>query len=636
MKRLLPFQRFDPRLAAELRSQRRPILIGLLCTAAASALYAGTIKLTELATGTIQKLANIAAGSHRGWSPDQLAQAVGGDWSRRSAEELRNLTESQLADLERVAEQVLRTQTLQQLLWVSLATVGMFALRYFFMRGQVYFLSEAANRLAGSLRVRLFKKLLELPVSYFNERRAGSIHSILTNDVGVYQSAVGIVRDSIDAPIKALGAFAVILWIQPQLAVLALLMVPLLASIIQRNSRKMRVAQAQVQTDLADLSATTQEVLQGTRVVKAFGAEERTAGDYANQVERSFNSTMKAVGITAKLRPMVELIGAVALALFFYFGGLLALQGTLQVSHIVAMAFAMDAINQGFRSFAGISNTLASVTAASDRIYGQILDVPRTLDDAAGAVPLVQPKGRIEFRNVSFAYPDGTRALSGVSFAIEPGTSLALVGPSGAGKSTIADLLLRFYDPTEGSIHFDGVDLRELPTAWLRSQIGVVPQHTFLFAGTIHDNVRMGRPEATDEDVEEALRQANALEFTLDMSTRSVAELGERGVRLSGGQMQRVAIARALVRQPAVLLLDEATSALDASSEKVVTEALEAVMQSRTTLFIAHRLTTAARADRILVLSRGEVVETGCHTELMEKQGVYAGLFRAFSSGVLD
>jgi ABC-type multidrug transport system fused ATPase/permease subunit len=248
-------------------------------------------------------------------------------------------------------------------------------------------------------------------------------------------------------------------------------------------------------------------------------------------------------------------------------------------------------------------------------------------------LPSIQ--GAIAFENVTFRYPDGTLALNDVTFEIPTGTSLALVGPSGAGKSTITDLLLRFYEPSEGRITLDGTDISELDPKWLREQFGVVPQHTFLFAGTIPENVRLGAQAASDEDVAWALEQAHAAEFSRELAARPTSELGESGVRLSGGQRQRVAIARAIVRKPRVLILDEATSALDAESEKAVTEALYEVMQDRTTLLVAHRLTTAARADRILVLRAGEVVEAGSHTELMARGGFYNALFQAFSGGTL-
>lgn len=572
--------------------------MGLLCTALSAALYASTIKLTQVVT---DKVSEAYKYSH----PRSFHEAV------------------------------LRDQALLSLETICVVFVVLFAIRYWFSRGQVYFLSLAANRLASDLRVRMLKKLLRLPVSYLGDRRAGAIQSVLTNDVNVYQNAVNIIRDSIDGPIKAVAAFVTLFVIQWQLALLATLMVPLMGVIIQRNASRMRIAQNTVQSDLAEVGATTQEVLQGARVVKAFGAEVRMGNIYSNLVQQSFGSQMGAVSIVASLRPMVELIGAVALAIFLVISGQLAARGLLQAGDIVAMAFALDTINQGFRSLGGVSNTYAGVQAASDRIHREVLDVPDA-HEAIGTRTIEDPVGLIEFENVSFAYPDGTTALKNVSFKIEPNRSLALVGPSGAGKSTIADLVLRFYEPTEGRILFDGVDLRDISISWLRSQIGVVPQQTFLFAGSIEDNLRLGNEDATDDEVKVALRAAHAEEFSNEMALRETSTLGERGIRLSGGQMQRIAIARALIRRPKVLLLDEATSALDATSERAVTEALDEIMKQRTTLFIAHRLTTAARADKVLVLARGEVVEQGSHTELMALNGQYAALFRVFSGGILE
>lgn len=638
--RLIP--RFDPRLAADLKAQRRPIIQGLICVAITSLLTASTIPLIERsvrAIGEAQPVAQVMSMTRQGAptvDADVVAQELGVTPER--ANEVIQKATGAAPRPEESQDQARSRQrkAVETLGWVSLLVVGVYALKYWFTRGQTYFLSKASAKLSADLRVRLFAKLQRLPVSYFSEKRAGQIQSVLTNDVNVYQGAVTIIRDSIDAPIKAIAALATIIIMQWQLAAVTMLFLPVMALFIQRNARKMKVAQAEVQDDLGELNAMAVESLQGTRVIKAFNAEGRIQDQYAGLVDRSFRSQMRAVIRQATLRPMVELIGAVALALIFYICGWLAFNGMLQVSEIAALVYALDVINQGFRQFGYMSNTYASVEAASERIYREVLDVPDGDLNQAGSRTLPNPIGRIEFRNVSFTYPDGTRALSNVSFVIEPGTSLALVGQSGAGKSTIADLVLRFYDPTEGEILFDGVDLRELSVSWLRSQIGVVPQQTFLFAGTIEDNIRLGAPNATEEDVNDALRRAHAEEFTRAMNERSNALLGERGVKLSGGQMQRVAIARALVRKPTLLLLDEATSALDANSEKVVTEALTEVMQERTTLFIAHRLTTAARADRILHLRGGKVVESGSHRELMERNGAYADMYRAFAHGVID
>lgn len=522
------------------------------------------------------------------------------------------------------------------LAYLSLAVIVIFGVKYFFTRGQTFYLSKAATRLTSDLRIRLFDKLMRLPVSYFNDKRAGQIQSVLTNDVNVYQNAIAAVRDSIDGPIKALGGIVTIFVINWQLALASMAVLPFMIFAIQRNSRKMKDAQADVQQDLANLTAMMQESLQGTRIVKAFSAEETMSSRFKRLVETSFESQVRAIRRVASLRPMVEMIGAIALAIVVYLCGRLVASDALKVDDLGAFIIALDVINQGFKNVASMFNTVAQVQAATDRIYEEVLDQPEHIADQPGARTLEHPTGRVEFRNVSFTYPDGTEALHRVSFTVEPGTSLALVGPSGAGKSTIADLMLRFYDPTEGEIFFDGIDIRQLQASWLRQQIGVVPQQTFLFAGSISENIRLGDPDASELDVAEAAQHAHALGFIDQMPNRLQTELGERGIRLSGGEGQRIAIARAIVRKPTMLLLDEATSNLDAVSEKAVQEALEEIMRSRTTLFIAHRLTTAARADRILMLRRGEVVELGSHTELMAMDGAYAGMYRAFTSGVLD
>lgn len=352
-------------------------------------------------------------------------------------------------------------------------------------------------------------------------------------------------------------------------------------------------------------------------------------------IESSFLSQVRAIRRVASLRPMVELIGAFALAIVVYLCGRLVAQGTLTVASLGAFIMALDVMNQGAKNLGSLSNTYGQVQAAADRIYSEILDMPEAAEESADAAVPLDLGGRIEFRDVSFAYPDGTRALSHVSFSVEPGTSIALVGPSGAGKSTIADLLLRFYEPTEGQVLVDGVDVRQFSARSLRMQIGVVPQQTFLFAGTIADNLRLGMEDASEEQLTQALCAAHAQEFVARMPEGINTSIGERNTRLSGGEAQRVAIARALVRRPKILVFDEATSNLDAHSEQVVQEALDEIMIGRTTIMIAHRLTTAARADRILMLRHGEVIEQGSHAELLQAGGAYAAMYRAFGSGLL-
>lgn len=577
MRRL--FAQFDPRITDELYAQRRTIYKGLLCSAGAALL----ISLTGL---LVQQL--LAAIQERNY------------------------------DL---------------LKWMSLAVIALFGVKYFLTRGQSYFLSEAATRMTNSIRRKLFSRLLRLPVNYFNEKRAGAIQSVLANDVMVYQNAVVALRDSIDGPIKVAVGFAVILTIQWKLTLAAMVVLPFMVLFIQRNARKMKIVQGEVQENLGHLTAFMNESLQGTRIVKAFGAEEVTDQRFETHSDRVLESQLKAARRVSTLKPMVEFIGAVALAIVVYLCGILAARGELSADDVGGFVITLDAINRGIQSLGSLKQTKAQVQAASDRIHSEILSVTEEDTAVSGRLVPASSQGEVEFRNVSFAYPDGTEALRDVSFTIRPGESIALVGNSGAGKSTIADLLLRFYDPTSGQILYDGVDVKELDTEWYRRQIGVVPQTNFLFAGSISENIHLAAPEATSTDVAEATRAAHAADFISEMPNGFETQLGERGVRLSGGQAQRIAIARALVRKPKVLLLDEATSNLDSVSEKAVTEALDEIMPGRTTLLIAHRLTTAARATKILVLRKGEVIEQGDFRSLMDSDGQFAHMYETFLAG---
>lgn len=522
-----------------------------------------------------------------------------------------------------------------QLVWTSAVIIGVFAVRYMLARAQLYLLGVASNRTTGELRKKVFEKLLRLPISYFNDKRAGAIQSVLTNDINVYAGAIGAVRDSIDGPIKIVTGLVTAFILQPALALTSLLILPVMAWAIQRNSRKMKSVQAEVQSDLSHMTAAMQETLAGVRVIRAFGAEKRVEQRFVQLVDAGVSSQNRSSRVTATLRPLVEFLGSLGVAAVVLMCALLLSRGQLGLGDLTAFLFMLDVVNQGFKSVGNLKQTFAQLSAATDRIYSEILDVEESTTDQAEAVVPDRSEGRIEFRNVSFTYPDGTMALDDVSFTIEPGTSLALVGPSGAGKSTVADLLLRFYDPTAGAILLDGRDIRTLKGAWYRGLIGVVPQQTFLFAGSVAENLRLGAPEADTQRLHRAIVAAHADSF-IDLEADGLANnLGERGVGFSGGEGQRLAIARALVRDPKILLLDEATSNLDAHSEQAVTKALDEAMQARTTLFIAHRLTTAARANQIVVLRRGRVLETGTHESLMQADGPYAGMFRAFTSGLV-
>jgi subfamily B ATP-binding cassette protein MsbA len=514
-----------------------------------------------------------------------------------------------------------------------LGFIVVYACKYWFTRGQVFYLAQASARVGLELRFRIFKKLMSLPIAYFNSKHSGEIQSVLNSDVNLYTNSINLIRDSIEGPVKAVGALVVVIFMRWQLAILALLTVAVLEALGIRSIRRVKKTQHDIQQLSGEYTSFTQEAVSGTRIIKSLAAEDEMRERHRAVLQRLYESSMRNTRVFAAQRPMMELVGAVSLAGALYVCGWLASIGSLKVEEIAALIMAMDVINSGFRSIISVRSNYAQVQTAAERIEKEVTGVD-VVDEYHAGKRLERVLGHIEFRDVSFIYPDGTEALRKVNFEILPGSSLALVGPSGAGKSTIVDLLLKFYDPTGGQILLDGEDIRDLDSKWLRDHIGLVPQHTFLFAGSIADNLKIAAPDASEEDLVRATTEGHALPFIEASTGRFDALIGERGVGLSGGEQQRLSISRALLRDPQILVLDEATSSLDAISEKVVQEAIDSAMQRRTTLFIAHRLTTAARASRILVLAKGEIVETGSHEELIRKNGFYATMYSAFSSGV--
>nr|CAA9264843.1 Efflux ABC transporter, permease/ATP-binding protein [uncultured Armatimonadetes bacterium] len=516
---------------------------------------------------------------------------------------------------------------LRPLALVCVTVVVLYVLLWVFSFGQSVLLAEVAQRVGMRMRGDVYAHFQSLSLSYFHRRRTGALMSTLTSDVPKLQNAAMMIKDVVTTPIQVAVYLGWLFFTSWKLTLFALLIVPVMAAAIQILSRRIRGISTQSQQKMADIAAVMEETLSGARVVRAFSAERREIERFDRENRAALDVNMLGVRRGARLRPTVDLIGALGIALTLWIGGQEVALGRMEFGSLLKFLFLVTQLANAAGHLGNLRVAWEEMMGAADRIFTDVLDVVPEVRDAPHARPLPPVEGTLEFRGVSFAYERGTPTLSDVSFTVEPGQVIALVGPSGAGKSTLADLVPRFYDPTGGAVFIDGHDIKTVHVESLRRQIGIVPQETLLFSGSIRDNIAYGRREATDAEVEAAARAANADSFIQSFPARYDTLIGERGATLSGGERQRVAIARSLLADPRILILDEATSSLDAASEALVQEALETLMRGRTTLIIAHRLSTIVSADKIVVVRGGRIVEMGSHGELMARRGVYAALY---------
>lgn len=499
---------------------------------------------------------------------------------------------------------------------------------------QTYCLSFVGERVVSDLRIAAYEHLQKLDLAFFEQRRTGEITSRITNDVTLIQTTVtNSLPTLLGGVIQLVGAVALMLVVSWQLSGLALILVPTLVLIGVFFGRWLRQISTAVQDRLADATSILEETVAGVRVVRSFRREDYEIARFRAAVEATFATALKLARIRAIFQPAMSLAVWMALIGILAIGGYLVSTGVLTTGSLISFLFYAVMAAGSMGVFASLFAQLQEALGATTRVF-ELLDQQPLVADAPDAIPLPPVEGRIEFREVSFAYQSATSngspapvVLRDFSLTIEAGEMVALVGPSGAGKSTIASLIPRFYDVSAGSVLIDGYDVRRVQIQSLRDQIGIVLQETQLFSGSVRDNIRYGRLEATDEEIEAAARMANAHEFICQLPDGYDTPVGERGVRLSGGQRQRIAIARAILKNPRILILDEATSSLDSESERLVQEALERLMAGRTSIVIAHRLSTVQRADRIAVIVAGELVEIGTHHELLARDGVYARLY---------
>lgn len=492
---------------------------------------------------------------------------------------------------------------------------------------QTYWAQVFTQRLMMVLRTRLHGHLLGMSPIFYESRQRGDLASRTSNDVVILQRMVGVeIGDLLQMPVVAGASLVIMANVSPVLTLAALVCVPLLVLMMSRASFRMRMLSRLCQQRVGEINAHLTERLAGIRIIQLFTQEQQEQARFTRINEDSLQANIRATRLAAFLQSSVELLGAVGMLLALCLAGWQVLLGNLDMPLLVTFAYAAQRVAARTSMLGRTGVLVQQATGAGDRVF-EILDTPSDIQEAPDAREMPAAQGHIRFCGMSFRYPTGEEVLRDVDLDIEPGQVVALAGPSGAGKTSLANLIPRFYDPTQGHIEIDGCDISTVTLASLRSQVGIVPQETVLFSGTIGENIAYGRHGATQEEVVAAAEAANIHDFITSLPLGYGSALGEHGVNLSGGQRQRIAIARALLKDPRILILDEATSSLDAESEALVQEALERLMKGRTTLVIAHRLSTIRSADRILVLSGGRIVEDGAHDALVEAHGLYAKLY---------